>query len=395
MAMETNDPLSVAAARELLQPEQEIELGQAIEARDVQAWTALLSYAPVTEFVLGRIEAELGNETPPCCELRRAAGQARRSRSPNAEKRLARAARDFSQLVRPLDLDRHVRRNIIAQLRAARRGDGPGFASGPDDRLGFRPSSTGFREMIDQLEECERIANAYRERFIRANLRLVVAVARAHRNSGLPFADLVQEGNLGLMKAVDRYDHRRGTRFSTFAVWWIRHTIGRAVADKSRLVRVPVHLTDSRRRINSQRGRLAAQLGRAPTVDELASTLDLSAAQVERLDAHPAEVVMSLDAPVGGSSDDTSRAWHDSFAEMQEHPDLVQQLLDHSVSRRLDDLLAQLRPIEADVLRRRFGLGGQPAQTLREIAAEYDLSRERIRQIEQAALSSLRERLMV
>jgi RNA polymerase primary sigma factor len=130
-------------------------------------------------------------------------------------------------------------------------------------------------------------------------------------------------------------------------------------------------------------------------VDELASTLDLSAAQVERLDAHPPEVVMSLDAPAGRSSDDTSRAWHDSFTEMQQHPDLVQQLLDHSVGRRLDDLLAQLRPIEADVLRRRFGLGGQPAQTLREIAAEYGLSRERIRQIEQAALGSLRERLMV
>jgi RNA polymerase primary sigma factor len=365
---------------DLLAPEEELQLARQIEERDVRAWAELLSWPRTTHAILDTVTAALGDDTPPCSELRRAAEIG------GGRKRLLRAARDFAQLVRPLDLDREIRRRATARARRLARNSDTG--SDGDERTPSRAAQL----FLARVDAVDRESAELRERFIHANLRLVMSVARAYRSAGLPYPDLVQEGNLGLIKAVDRFDHRRGTRFSTFAVWWIRHTIGRAVADKSRLVRVPVHLADSRRRLASARGKLAAQLGRQPTADEVASQLEVPISRLERMDQHGVEVVMSLDAPL--AADDSSRSWYDSFVEtLSMQPDLVQHVVDTTVATRLGSMLDELRPIEADVIRKRFGLCGEPARTLREIAHEYGLSRERIRQIEQVALTSLRERL--
>ncbi len=371
------------ASFELLRPEDELRLSRGIEECDIEAWVALLAWPAATCAVLEVVEQRLGPETPPNIELARCAKEALARFSASAKRRLERAARDFSQLVRPLDLDREARRAAVDRVR---RLGGTGRAAGPQ-----RPRpERGFAGFLAQVLEHERTGQALRERFVHANLRLVMSVARSYRNSGLPYADLVQEGNLGLIKAVDRFDHRRGTRFSTFAVWWIRHTIGRAVADKATLVRVPVHLSDSRRRIASARGKLAAQLGRRPTLSEVADHLDVPTTRLQQMDKHLPETVMSLDAPL--PSDSSSPSWYDSFVETtSDEPDLVQQVVDTTIATRLGGLLSELRDIEADVIRKRFGLDGHDARTLREIAAEYGLSRERIRQIEQAALATLRD----
>jgi RNA polymerase primary sigma factor len=368
---------------ELLRAADELRLAEEIEARDVELWTALLSYSPATSVALREIDSALPEEAPPHRELQRCAAWVSKTHSPRARRRLSRAARDFAQLLRPLDRDRVVRRKVLRRLNTIDRNHGE------LPTIGLRRSSRRFRTFLTTVRSLDRAGSALRERFIHANLRLVMSVARTYRNVGIPYADLVQEGNLGLIKAVDRFDHRRGTRFSTFAVWWIRHTIGRAVADKSRLVRIPVHLSDNRRRLAGARGAMAAELGRSPTRDELAARLAIEPAHVERLERQSPEIVMSLDS----STVDSTRAWYDSFLDFTEQPSFVQKLVDAAIADRLDDLLETLRPIEADVLRKRFGLDGGVQRTLRDIAQEYGLSRERIRQIEKAALASLRDRL--
>jgi RNA polymerase primary sigma factor len=235
------------------------------------------------------------------------------------------------------------------------------------------------------LREDEAVREAKRE-FIEANLRLVVSVAKRYLRSGMSLLDLIQEGNLGLMKAVDRFQYRRGFKFSTYATWWIRQSITRGIADRARTIRIPVHMTEVLARFGAARRVLEDALGREPTAEELARRLRIPVAQVRRLIAAPARVV-SLDAPIAA---DETTSLGDLLEDVQAaRPDAT--VGDREIGEQLERALAVLTPRERDVIRLRFGLGGDREHTLEEIGRRLALTRERIRQIEVRALGKLRE----
>ncbi|HQA67934.1 MAG TPA: sigma-70 family RNA polymerase sigma factor, partial [Aggregatilineales bacterium] len=239
-------------------------------------------------------------------------------------------------------------------------------------------------EQIRQLEEAVAQGQAAREHLGRANTRLVVSIAKRYRDQGLPMSDLIQEGNVGLMIAVDKFDYTMGNRFSTYASWWIRQTITRALSQKSRTIRLPLHLSDQLRRINVANEILEQELGREPTYKELAERLGVETSEVrETLEANPQTIPLEL--PVGEDSE------FGDFLEDEESvgPDEAMHTLDltESIERVLNDLL----PREAEILRLRFGLKDGIPQTLEQVGKAMGLSRERIRQIERQALRRLRQ----
>lgn len=232
-----------------------------------------------------------------------------------------------------------------------------------------------------------RRALALRNRFVNANLRLVVSIARRFHHHRLPLIDLIQEGNLGLIKSVDRFDPTKGFRFSTYAHWWIRQAIERAIMNKGTQVRLPVHIFEQRRALARVRGELGQRLGRAPTRDELACALDISAERLDELEQAVPREPASLDEAL---REGEPRPWGERFVdESQPSVELQVQCLDSA--RRVARALGQLSPMEADILRRRFGLAPGPDETLDDIGCSYGLSRERIRQIQVKGLRKLSE----
>jgi RNA polymerase primary sigma factor len=237
---------------------------------------------------------------------------------------------------------------------------------------------------MTKLGEIRDDGQRAREHLGRANTRLVVSIAKRYRNQGLPMSDLIQEGNIGLMIAVDKFDHSMGNRFSTYASWWIRQTITRALSQKSRTIRLPLHLSDQLRRINTAHEILEQGLGREPTYQELASHLDMPPAQVrDTLEANPQTI--ALEAPVGDDSE------FGDFLEDDEtlSPDEAMHTI--ALSESIDRALEELMPREAEILRLRFGLENGVPQTLEQVGKVMGLSRERIRQIERQALRRLRQ----
>ncbi len=207
----------------------------------------------------------------------------------------------------------------------------------------------------------------------------------------MSLADLIQEGNIGLMKAVERYDYRRGFRFSTYASWWIRHAISRALADKGREVRLPVHMIDAYHRISKATRELTAKLGRQPTSEEIAGSANIAAAKIEKMRTYLVDQSFSLDKPV---NDEDGR----SLGEYLQDPNAednspVDNLASEAVTEEMRRMLRDLKPIEADILRKRFGLENDQEPTLKEIGLEYNLSRERIRQLQEQALCKMRRAL--
>ena len=228
--------------------------------------------------------------------------------------------------------------------------------------------------------------------FVKANLRLVISVARRFAHFGqLPFADLIQEGNLGLMTAVDRFDHRRGYRFSTYATWWIRHAIARAIADRGRTVRLPVHVLDSQQRVARWKRVLTNRLGRQPTDEELAAASGIAKKKLQALGSVPAGRTLSLDAPVGSDDDDDRRLLDLVRDPDGDEPAVTDRLSDQTMLAEMRAQLMRLKPVEADILRQRFGLEGDEERTLKEIGEKYNLSRERIRQLQEQALTKMRK----
>jgi RNA polymerase primary sigma factor len=236
-----------------------------------------------------------------------------------------------------------------------------------------------------ELEMRVREAQSAREHLGRANTRLVVSIAKRYMGQGLPFPDLIQEGNVGLMRAVDKYDYKRGNRFSTYATWWIRQAITRALAQKTRTIRIPLHMTERIRQMYRTAQVLEQELGRRPTPEEIAAEMELPAESVRgMMDA--SQHAIALERPVG---DDGDSEFGD-FIEDQDTPEPADAAAHHLLQETIERVLADLTPRQAHILRLRFGLGGGEQHTLEEIANKFGLSRERIRQLEKEALRRLR-----
>jgi len=238
------------------------------------------------------------------------------------------------------------------------------------------------RQKLDALIEDGQQA---REHLIKANTRLVVSIAKRYMGRGVAFLDLIQEGNLGLMKAVKKYDYTRGFRFSTYATWWIRQTITRAISDQGRTIRVPVHMIDRIRQLYKTNHNLEQKLGRQPTIEELAEAVDLPVQRVQwimKVSWRP----LSLETPVGDEED--SELGH--FIEDEVSLSPMQSAYQSMLKDKLEEILSTLSPREARVLRLRFGLDDGTTYTLEEVGRKFGLTRERIRQIEGRALRQLR-----
>jgi RNA polymerase primary sigma factor len=237
------------------------------------------------------------------------------------------------------------------------------------------------------ISEQSRRLDRARDELIRANLRLVVHVAKRFAKRGVSFADLIQEGNIGLIKAVDRFDHRRGTRFSTYAHWWIKQAIDRAIVDKGRLIRLPVHVDQRRRRIARAGSELRRVLGREPRAEEIADRLHLLASQVRTVLAAAREP-QSIERPGGdGAETDLLQTLEDKQAAS---PDRFTEC--RQIRAGIDQVLRSLNPREERIVRMRFGIGVGRPLTLKEIGEMLHLSRERVRQIERTALKKLHDR---
>ena len=246
----------------------------------------------------------------------------------------------------------------------------------------------GGRLRADQRKELEALVSEgadARRRFIQSNLRLVVSIAKRYQSSGLPMLDLIQEGNLGLIRAVEKFDHRKGFKFSTYATWWIRQAITRAIADKSRTIRVPAHLGDTLAVIARSSQHLLKMLGREPTVEEIAADTGLAPEKVD--DAR--RVVPDLISLSTGIGEDDDAEFGDLLPD--ENAEAPFEVAAAALEREaLLQSLARLSVKEQRVLELRFGLVGRPALTLEEVGTEFELTRERIRQIEAKALTKLR-----
>jgi RNA polymerase primary sigma factor len=269
------------------------------------------------------------------------------------------------------DEERSLARSIFDARTAAQRLARDNGATTPVDRERLRTS----------VEK----GNLARDQLIRANTRLVVSVAKRYAGKGVPFPDLIQEGNLGLMRAVAKFDYRRGFKFSTYATWWIRQAITRALADQGRTIRLPVHMGDRLRKLFRTARDLEQELGRPPSIEEIAGRLDLPPNRVEWM-LRVSTDTLSLQKPVG--EDDESELGH--FIEDTEALPPADVADQEILREKLEQLLDTLTPRQARILRLRFGLADGHAYTLEEVGQKFGVTRERIRQIEAQALGRLR-----
>jgi RNA polymerase primary sigma factor len=304
--------------------------------------------------------------------------------------RTARQGKADEQQIRALSelhLNKDVVDGIVTSLQERVREQESAKAGGKAlGRAGARELAD-LRVVCSIIDDAERRIQRARAELVEANLRLVVMIARRHGKRGLMLVDLVQEGSIGLMRAAEKFEYRRGYKFSTYAVWWVRQAISRAIADQSQTIRTPIHMFDLIGKVSRASRSFVQEYGREPTLNELAAKLEVQVAQVStalRCVRNP----ISLETPIGG--DDTRNIGH-----TLQDPTAVSPL-DAVVSARLSEhaarLLDTLSPREREIVRLRFGMGGAPEQTLEEIGNRFSLTRERIRQIEEKALRRLRER---
>jgi RNA polymerase primary sigma factor len=249
--------------------------------------------------------------------------------------------------------------------------------------IGRVPLLTAAQE-VELAKRIERGDHRAKQGMIAANLRLVVSIAKNYRNQGLPFLDLIQEGTIGLVRAAEKFDYRRGFKFSTYATWWIRQAVARALADKSRTIRMPVHVVEKLNKIGRVERKLVGELGREPTSAEIALELELDVAEVEQI-RRSAQAPVSLEKPVG--DDEESEFGHFLADETASAPD---EAADTTMRKEtLRQILGALSARERRVLELRYGLDGNHPRTLDEVGRTFNVTRERVRQIENQSLKKL------
>jgi RNA polymerase primary sigma factor len=403
------------ATHHVMGPQEELATAIEVEQGEVDHWVAIFSCIPLAGFALDALERDLpvGEDAlvlPQIAELRKllqayAKNQEKLTRI--QERKWAQLTASLARAVRLPDTDRlwviHAEEAARGQgvsptqidagseaLEDAEEETTASIAAGRISREMPRlPPTPQFRKYEKLLEGTLFASKAAKNKFVKANLRLVVSIARRYNRGRLPLIDLIQEGNIGLMKAVERFDHARGYRFSTYASWWIRHAISRALADKGRAVRIPVHMLDTHNRVARATQAVIARLGRDPTLAELEQETGIPQEKLDKVKGSWAETPFSLDRPVG---DEDGRKFIDFLQDdnmLSPYETLVSQKWSDEVRR----LLGTLTPIESRIIRWRFGLDDEEELTLKEIGDKYNLSRERIRQLQEQALGKIRKHM--